>query len=66
MRCKDAEASANKISRLKQTNPQVYDAWLQWMNLIRPRKLGLQNCARPAQQAFPKIIAANYDDIQSA
>lgn len=25
------EASANKISRLKQTKPHVYEAWLQWM-----------------------------------
>lgn len=30
--CRTIEANANKISRLKQTKPHVYEAWLKWMD----------------------------------
>lgn len=30
--CRTIEASANKISRLQQTKPHVYEAWLKWMD----------------------------------
>ncbi|HCF6385912.1 MULTISPECIES: hypothetical protein [Pseudomonadaceae] len=30
--CRAIEASASKISRLQQTKPHVYAAWLQWMD----------------------------------
>ena len=30
--CRTIEASANKISRLQQTKPHVYETWLKWMD----------------------------------
>lgn len=30
--CRTIETNANKISRLKQTKPHVYEAWLKWMD----------------------------------
>lgn len=42
------EASANKISRLKQTKPQVYDAWLQWMK------------SDEAEQAMHKVLSGQH------